>query len=137
MSFFETLFYIAVFPVFLALFFPGNSGAGGQTKRYLNDYPYYILIDDKTKLNNLLFRFFSKAKNNKRPFINCTKIFYIILSFLQLPIAIVLDYFQLNVFELYFWILMSVCSIPYILLFTMICVLEHKEKIYTKKQHKK
>ncbi len=133
MLFLKNLFLLVIFPVLFAIFFPGNSYAGKEIKRFLNCYPYHILISNKSGLNRLLFVLFSKTKSNKRPFINYTKIFYIVLSILQLPMAIIINYLKLNIFTLYFWILIAICLIPQILLFIMVCMLEHKEKEYKNK----
>jgi len=132
MSFFRILFSLLIFPSIFALIFPGNSEADRDAKRFLNSYPYHILISDKSGLNSLLFKLFAKT-NNKRPFIHYTRIGYTVLAVLQIPIAIIIYYFKINIFELYFWILMGICFIPEILFFIMVFILERKEKTYKKK----
>lgn len=132
MSFSETLLWLFVFPTLFAVVFPGNSNADRSVKRLLNNYPYYILLSEKTRINSLLFKLFSKDKNNKRPFIYYTKIGYIVLAVLQIPMAIILYTLEVNIFTLYFWILLVVCLIPYIIVVIATCVLERKEKLYKK-----
>lgn len=133
MSFFQILFLLLIFPTLSAVIFPGNDNASREAKRFLNNYPYHILVSDKSGMNRLLFILFSKNKNNKRPFIYYMRIGYMVLAILQIPIVIIIYYLKINIFKLYFWILIAVCLVPYILLFIMVWILEHKEKIYKKK----
>jgi hypothetical protein len=121
-----------IIPVLLAAAFPGNSNAGRQINRYLNEYPYYILASENTRLSRLLFALFSKADNNKRPIIYYTRIGYLALAILQIPVTILINNLGMNVFAVYFSIFMAICVIPYILFLIMVGILEHKEKIHKK-----
>lgn len=126
------LFLLFIFPALSAVIFPNNSNAGREAKRFLNSYPYHILTSNKSGLNRFLFVLFSKTKN-KRPFIYYMRIVYIVLAILQVPIAVIIYYLKLNIFKLYFWILIAICLIPDGLLVIMVCILEQKEKTYKKK----
>ncbi len=133
MSFFETLFLLLIFPTLFAVVFPSNNPRGASFKGFLNNYPYHILLNEKSSLNKLLFKFFTGKSNNNRPFIYYTRIGYVVLAILQIPIAIIIYYYKLNIFTQYFWVLMVICFIPELLLFVIICILEQKNKIYKKK----
>lgn len=134
MSFLKTLFFLMAFPAVVAAVFPGNSEAGRAVKIFLNKYPYYILLSEKTRLNSLLFKLFSKT-NNRRPFIYYTRIAYFVFAILQIPIAVIINYLEVNILDFYVWIVIAICIIPYILLIILTWILERKEKAY-KKQHK-
>ena len=120
-----------IIPALLAAAFPSNSNAGRQIKRYLNEYPYYILVSEKTRISRLLFTLFSKA-DNKRPIIYYTRIGYLALAILQIRITILIYNLGINAFSVYFLIFIAICIIPYILFIILLGMLEHKEKIHKK-----
>ena len=126
------LLIFIIIPVLHAAAFPGNSNAGRQIKRYLNEYPYYIMVSENTRISRLLFTLFSKADNNKRPVLYYTRIGYLAFAILQIPITILIQNLGLNSFAVYFLIFIAICIIPYILLIVMLGMLEHKEKIHKK-----
>lgn len=124
-----------IVPVLDAITFPRSSVKTRYVKRFLNEYPYYILVSEKTRINNLLFKLLSKGNNNKRPFIYYTRLGYAVLAVLQIPIAIIMYNFCENVvIGFYLVILVWVSSIPYILFYIMYALLERKEKEYKKKK---
>ncbi|MBQ7044862.1 MAG: hypothetical protein IJN65_00030 [Clostridia bacterium] len=114
--------------------FCGNAKAAREARSFLNNYPYHILVSEKSGMNRLLFLLFSKTKNNKRPFMHYTRIGYIVLAILQIPTAIALYYLKINIFKLYFWILIALCIIPNVVFVILILILEQKEKAYKKKK---
>lgn len=132
MSFLRTLFVLIIFPLLFAAFFPGNTVAQRSIKHLLNNYPYHILVSEKTRINTVLVRLFGKTKNNRRPFIHYARIGYLVLAVLQIPISIIVHYRKIDIFVSYFWALMVICLIPNLLLFIIVCILEHKEKAYNK-----
>lgn len=134
MGFFQILFLLLIVPILLAIVFPGcNYPRGASFRGFLNNYPYHVLLNEKSSLNKLLFKLFAGKSNNKRPFIYYTRIGYVILAILQIPIAIIIYYYKSNIFAQYLWVLMVICFIPALLLGIIIGILDRKNKIYKKK----
>lgn len=134
MDLFKYFFWLLIVPILLAIVFPGcNYPRGASFKVFLNNYPYHILLNEESSLNKLLFKLFAGKSDNKRPFIYYTRIGYVVLAILQIPIAIIKYYYKLNIFTQYFWVLMAICFIPEFLLCIIISILDRKNKIYKKK----
>lgn len=132
MDFLKLLFTLSILPTWLTVIFPGG-GLENADKGLINNYPYHILNSEKTLLNSLLLILFTKNKKDRRPFIFYTKIGYAVLAALQIPMAIIIYCLKLNIFALYFRILLIIIFIPNIVYLIMVCILDKKERAYKRK----